>query len=151
VLDACYRRFVREVVVPLLFDDDDGGGGGDDVGRGDGDEKVGRESALSASARADAAVVDDDEYDVHSHRRRRREREVMCQVKPNFRCHIPGTGHLLVHTHRDADYHHQPNEVNFWMPLTPCFGANTVRTPTAHRRPPPPAAVRGGSRNLSES
>jgi len=48
------------------------------------------------------------------------------QREPNFRCHLPGTGHVLVDRHRDADYHHQPNEVNFWLPCTPAFGSNTV-------------------------
>ena len=91
-LDECYRRFVREVAVPLLRDREA-------VEDGDG------------SVATDGANGD---------------REVLFQVKPNFRCHVPGTGHLLVHKHRDADYHHQPNEVNFWLPLTPCFGANTV-------------------------
>lgn len=52
--------------------------------------------------------------------------EMLFQAQPNFRCHLPGTGHLLVHSHRDADYHHQPNELNVWLPLTPCEGSNTL-------------------------
>jgi hypothetical protein len=48
------------------------------------------------------------------------------QREPNFRCHLPGTGHVLVERHRDADYHHQPAEVNFWLPCTAAFGSNTV-------------------------
>lgn len=52
--------------------------------------------------------------------------EMLYQAQPNFRCHLPGTGHLLVHRHRDADYHHQPNELNIWLPLTPCQGSNTL-------------------------
>jgi hypothetical protein len=48
------------------------------------------------------------------------------QRDPNFRAHLPGTRHLLVHKHRDADYFHQPNEVNFWIPLTECRSTNTV-------------------------
>jgi hypothetical protein len=52
--------------------------------------------------------------------------ELLFQVEPNFRCHLAGTGHLLVHKHKDADYFHQPNELNFWVPLTPTFGTNTL-------------------------
>ena len=51
---------------------------------------------------------------------------LLYQAVPNFRCHLPGTGHLLVHRHRDADYHHQPNELNCWLPLTTTFGTNTL-------------------------
>lgn len=48
------------------------------------------------------------------------------QREPNIRVHLPETGHPLVQRHRDADYHHQPNALNFWVPCTPCFGANTL-------------------------
>ena len=51
---------------------------------------------------------------------------ILYQKEPNFRCHLPGTGHLLVKKHCDADYHHSPNEVNFWLPLTPCYSTNTL-------------------------
>lgn len=51
---------------------------------------------------------------------------LLYQVEPNFRCHLPGTGHKLIQSHRDADYHHQPNEINFWLPCTTCFGGNTL-------------------------
>ena len=51
---------------------------------------------------------------------------LLYQREPNFRCHLPGTGHLLVHRHRDADYHHQPHEINYWLALTPTFGSNTL-------------------------
>ena len=51
---------------------------------------------------------------------------ILYQREPNFRCHIPDTGLLLVHKHCDADYHHQQNEINFWVPITSCFGNNTV-------------------------
>ena len=40
--------------------------------------------------------------------------------------HLLGTGHLLVHKHCDADYHHSSNEINFWLPRTACFGSNTL-------------------------
>ena len=49
------------------------------------------------------------------------------QRDPNFRCHLPGTGHVLVHKHCDADYFHQPNEVNIWVPLSEgVHGSNTL-------------------------
>ena len=51
---------------------------------------------------------------------------LLYQAEPNVRIHLPGTGHLLVHRHTDADYHHNPNEVNFWVPLTPAYGTNSV-------------------------
>jgi hypothetical protein len=51
---------------------------------------------------------------------------LLYQAEPNVRIHIPGTGHLLVHRHKDADYHHNPNEINFWVPCTAAFGSNTV-------------------------
>jgi hypothetical protein len=28
--------------------------------------------------------------------------------------------------HNDFDYHHQPSELNFWLPLTPCFENNSL-------------------------
>lgn len=43
---------------------------------------------------------------------------LLYQREPNFRCHLPDTGHLLVHSHCDADYFHQQNEINFWLPVT---------------------------------
>ena len=51
---------------------------------------------------------------------------ILYQRDPNFRCHLPNTGHLLVHKHCDADYHHQQNEINFWLPITRSFGNNTL-------------------------
>ena len=51
---------------------------------------------------------------------------ILYQRDPNFRCHLPDTGHLLVHKHCDADYHHQQNEVNFWLAITRSFGNNTL-------------------------
>ncbi len=35
---------------------------------------------------------------------------------PTFRCHLSGTG-VMGLVHCDADYGHQPSEINFWMPL----------------------------------
>lgn len=51
---------------------------------------------------------------------------ILYQIEPNFRCHVPGTGHKLVQPHKDGDYYHQPNEINFWLPCTACFGGNTL-------------------------
>ena len=56
---------------------------------------------------------------------------ILYQREPNFRCHLPETGHLLVHKHRDADYHHQQNEINFWLPCTPAYGSNTCWSESA--------------------
>jgi hypothetical protein len=44
------------------------------------------------------------------------------------------SGHLLVHKHCDADYHHQQNEINFWLPLTRSFGNNTLWSESAPGR-----------------
>ena len=48
------------------------------------------------------------------------------QREPNLRCHLPGTGRQLVLRHCDADYFHQPHELNFWLPCTPCSGTNSM-------------------------
>lgn len=33
--------------------------------------------------------------------------------------------------HTDAEYHHQPAEVNFWIPLTKVHGTNTLHVESA--------------------
>jgi len=48
------------------------------------------------------------------------------QADPTLRVHIAGTGRALGVPHVDADYFHQPAELNYWLPLTPCWGANTL-------------------------
>lgn len=48
------------------------------------------------------------------------------QRDPNFRAHLPGTGHHLTQRHKDAQYHHQPLELNFWIPLTRAHSSNTL-------------------------
>ena len=53
------------------------------------------------------------------------------QKEPNLRCHLPGTGRHLVLRHCDADYFHQPHELNFWLPCTSCYGSNTLWTESA--------------------
>ena len=59
---------------------------------------------------------------------------MLYQREPNLRCHYPGTGRQLVLRHCDADYHHQPNELNFWLPCTACYGTNTLWTESAPGR-----------------
>lgn len=47
------------------------------------------------------------------------------QREPTFRTQVPDKvpmGFL----HADSDYHHPPAEVNWWLPLTPVWGANTL-------------------------
>ena len=48
------------------------------------------------------------------------------QAEPTLRVHIAGTGRALGVPHVDADYFHQPAELNYWLPLTPCWGSNTL-------------------------
>lgn len=57
------------------------------------------------------------------------------QIDPSFRIHLPNNTALGVRSdddgekiglHCDADYNHQPHEVNFILPLTPMFGTNSV-------------------------
>jgi len=38
----------------------------------------------------------------------------------------PGTKRQHVLRHCDADYFHQPHELNFWLPCTPAYGSNTL-------------------------
>ena len=48
------------------------------------------------------------------------------QAEPVFRVYLPG--HLTVGPrHTDASYHTQPNELNFWVPLTAAFGSNSLQ------------------------
>lgn len=61
--------------------------------------------------------------------------EYAVQVDPSFRIHLPNNTALgkrdddqgeIVGLHCDADYNHQPGEINFILPLTPMFGTNSV-------------------------
>ena len=36
--------------------------------------------------------------------------------------------------HCDADYFHQPHEINYWLPCTPTFGSNTLHVESAPGR-----------------
>eukprot|EP00933_Yihiella_yeosuensis_P008951 TRINITY_DN114674_c0_g1_i1.p1 TRINITY_DN114674_c0_g1~~TRINITY_DN114674_c0_g1_i1.p1 ORF type:complete len:356 (-),score=59.27 TRINITY_DN114674_c0_g1_i1:21-1040(-) len=47
------------------------------------------------------------------------------QVTPTFRCHMPYCGNVG-RPHRDEDYHHPVCEVNYWVPVTTCFGSNSL-------------------------
>ena len=38
------------------------------------------------------------------------------------------SGQEYGYRHCDADYHHPPAEVNWWLPLTTVFGSNTLHT-----------------------
>lgn len=53
--------------------------------------------------------------------------ELIYQKTPTFRAHIPNN--LAVGAfHRDKDYNHPPNEINFIIPLTDCYESNTLIT-----------------------
>lgn len=54
---------------------------------------------------------------------------VAFQSRPTFRCHLPDCG-APGRPHRDADYHHHPSEVNYWIPVTPVFGSNSLYVET---------------------
>ena len=125
-LDKCYRRFVKEVAVPLLANRAAGGDGGGS-GRGGGGGGGGGGGSWGEDNADDGGVSSGDDADAWAP-----GDGVLFQVKPNFRCHLAGTGHLLVHKHRDSDYHHQPNEVNFWVPLT----AGPLHSSTQAPQPP---------------
>ena len=56
------------------------------------------------------------------------------QKEPNLRCHLPGTGRQLVLRHCDADYFHQPHELNYWLPCTPAYGSNSLWVESAPGR-----------------
>lgn len=54
------------------------------------------------------------------------EETVVYQLEPSLRVHMPHVKPLGV-PHCDADYHHQPGEINFWMPLSDeVFGTNSL-------------------------
>jgi len=50
---------------------------------------------------------------------------VYVQRVPTLRISLPN-GTAVSHFHRDSEFHHQPATVNFWLPLSPAFGTNTV-------------------------
>ena len=66
----------------------------------------------------------------------REEREVAAvayQREPTFRVVLP-SGQPNGYLHCDADYHHPPSEVNWWIPLTPVSGCSSLYTESAPGR-----------------
>jgi ectoine hydroxylase-related dioxygenase (phytanoyl-CoA dioxygenase family) len=57
-------------------------------------------------------------------------RQLCYQQVPTFRIHLPDNV-AVGEFHRDAEYHHQAGEVNFWLPLTPAWGTNSIWVETA--------------------
>jgi ectoine hydroxylase-related dioxygenase (phytanoyl-CoA dioxygenase family) len=51
--------------------------------------------------------------------------ELVFQRIPNLRVHLPGNV-AVGEFHRDADYHHGGEEVNFWTALTDAHDTNTI-------------------------
>jgi hypothetical protein len=50
---------------------------------------------------------------------------IVYQRIPTFRVHLPGNI-AVAEAHRDRDYHHSPDEVNVWVPLTDAFDTTAV-------------------------
>jgi len=53
--------------------------------------------------------------------------KVAYQKEPTFRVVLP-SGEQLGYRHCDADYHHPPAEINWWIPLTPVQNSNSLFT-----------------------
>lgn len=53
------------------------------------------------------------------------------QTKPTFRIHLPGNLSVGAY-HRDSEYSHPLEEVNFWVPLTRAFKTATIRMESAY-------------------
>jgi ectoine hydroxylase-related dioxygenase (phytanoyl-CoA dioxygenase family) len=51
--------------------------------------------------------------------------EFCFQRSPTFRVHLPDNI-AVGEFHVDGDYNHQDGEVNFWVPLTPVWGSNSL-------------------------
>jgi hypothetical protein len=50
---------------------------------------------------------------------------ILYQRAPTLRIYFPSEV-ALGQLHHDRDYHHQPSEINFWLPLTDVFGNNSL-------------------------
>ena len=50
---------------------------------------------------------------------------VYVQRVPTFRTSFPD-GTAVSRYHRDSEYHHQAGTMNFWVPMTPAFGGNSI-------------------------
>jgi|EP00945_MAST-04E_sp_MAST-4E-sp1_P009025 hypothetical protein len=55
---------------------------------------------------------------------------IVYQRRPTLRVGMPAKK-PMGHPHCDYEYHHQPGEINFWIPLNSVFGSNTLWTETA--------------------
>jgi ectoine hydroxylase-related dioxygenase (phytanoyl-CoA dioxygenase family) len=53
------------------------------------------------------------------------DRDIHHQRTPTFRVQFPNNV-AVGEMHTDSDYSHQDGEINFWVPLTPVWGSNTV-------------------------
>lgn len=51
--------------------------------------------------------------------------DLLVQAEPVLRCVLPGSV-APCKPHCDADYYHDPSEVNFWVPMTHVFGVNSL-------------------------
>lgn len=55
--------------------------------------------------------------------------EIYYQKQPVIRIVIPAT-EPVGHKHNDYEYHHQPSEINFWVPLTNTHNTNSLYAET---------------------
>ena len=51
--------------------------------------------------------------------------DILYQRKPTLRVVVPSVK-AVGHPHVDYDYHHQPGEINIWIPVTNVYGTNTL-------------------------
>jgi hypothetical protein len=58
---------------------------------------------------------------------------IVYQRIPTFRVHLPGNV-AVGEFHRDRDYMHSEVEENYWLPLTACWGNNSLWVETAPGR-----------------
>ena len=56
--------------------------------------------------------------------------DLLVQAEPVLRCVLPGSVSPCK-PHCDADYYHDPSEVNYWVPLTHVSGANSLWVETS--------------------
>mmetsp|Transcript_13067 Transcript_13067/g.15226 ORF Transcript_13067/g.15226 Transcript_13067/m.15226 type:complete len:324 (-) Transcript_13067:191-1162(-) len=129
-----YEKFVAECIVPLFRPIEDNSiEKGDEQGykidrdskeeRDEQGSKVGEEThegdrnRSSVDGWSDSKdVLNPSEY---------LKKGLVYQAEPILRCSFPSP-HPHSKPHIDADYHHQVEEVNFWMPLTDVYGTNTL-------------------------
>ena len=50
---------------------------------------------------------------------------IIYQRAPTLRVYPPSSL-PMGKMHNDEDYHHQPSELNFWLPLSDVFGTNSL-------------------------